>query len=110
MVLKEEGLHVEQLSQQTTYASMQEKQCVDDLALETLPSKLFAALWRTCSRRIEQGNMAGSMPYGFSSMLKEGHKHLEQPVIKNIEACKQLSELTRTSMGPQGMRASQTNH
>lgn len=35
-------------------------------------------------------------------MLKEGHKHLEEPVIKNIEACKQLSVLTRTSMGPQG--------
>jgi T-complex protein 1 subunit theta len=46
--------------------------------------------------------MAGGMPYGLSSMLKEGHKHLEEPVIKNIEACKQLSVLTRTSMGPQG--------
>ena len=42
------------------------------------------------------------MPYGLAAMLKEGHKHLEEPVIKNIEACKQLSELTRTSMGPQG--------
>lgn len=48
------------------------------------------------------GAMAGGMPYGLASMLKEGHKHLEEPVFKNIDACKQLAMLTRTSMGPQG--------
>ena len=38
-------------------------------------------------------------------MLKEGHKHLsglEEAVLKNIEACKQLAQITRTSMGPNG--------
>jgi hypothetical protein len=38
-------------------------------------------------------------------MLKEGHKHLsglDEAVIKNIDACKQLSKITRTSLGPNG--------
>ncbi len=49
--------------------------------------------------------MSGGMPYGLQSMLKEGHKHmsgLEEAVLKNIEACKQLAQITRTSMGPNG--------
>lgn len=38
-------------------------------------------------------------------MLKEGHKHLsglDEAVVKNIEACKELSAITRTSLGPNG--------
>lgn len=38
-------------------------------------------------------------------MLKEGHKHLsglDEAVIKNIQACKLLSKITRTSLGPNG--------
>ena len=49
--------------------------------------------------------MSMGMPYGLQSMLKEGHKHmsgLEEAVLKNIEACKQLAQITRTSMGPNG--------
>lgn len=45
-------------------------------------------------------------PYGIQSMLKEGHKHLsglDEAVLKNVEACKQLSQITRTSLGPNGM-------
>jgi len=44
--------------------------------------------------------------YGIQSMLKEGHKHLsglDEAVIKNIDACKQLSAITRTSLGPNGI-------
>lgn len=44
-------------------------------------------------------------PYGIQSMLKEGHKHLsglDEAVLKNIDACKQLSAITRTSLGPNG--------
>jgi len=44
-------------------------------------------------------------PYGIQSMLKEGHKHLsglDEAVLKNIDACKQLSTITRTSLGPNG--------
>ena len=40
-------------------------------------------------------------------MLKDGHKHLsglEEAVLKNIEACKELAQITRTSMGPNGER------
>jgi len=45
------------------------------------------------------------MPYGLQSMLKEGHKHfsgISEATLKNIEACKGLSQITRTSMGPNG--------
>jgi hypothetical protein len=48
--------------------------------------------------------MAG-MPYGISSMLKEGYQHfsgVEEAVVKNIEACKGLAQITRTSLGPNG--------
>lgn len=39
-------------------------------------------------------------------MLKEGYRHLsglDEAVIKNIEACKELSTITRTSLGPNGL-------
>jgi hypothetical protein len=48
----------------------------------------------------------GSMPgYGIQSLLKEGHRHLsglEEAVLKNIEACRELAVITRTSYGPNG--------
>jgi hypothetical protein len=37
--------------------------------------------------------------------VQEGHTHLsglDEAVIKNVEACKQLSKITRTSLGPNG--------
>lgn len=52
-------------------------------------------------------------PYGIQSMLKEGHKHLsglDEAVLKNIEACKELSAITRTSLGPNGMNKMVINH
>ncbi|MBA0771214.1 hypothetical protein Gotri_019711 [Gossypium trilobum] len=58
--------------------------------------------------------MAISMqPHGIQSMLKEGHKHLsglDEAVLKNIDACKQLSTITRTSLGPDGMNKMVINH
>ena len=48
------------------------------------------------------GSMAG---YGIQSMLKEGHRHLsglEEAVLKNIDACRELSAIKRTSLGPNG--------
>ncbi|CAN6570037.1 unnamed protein product [Malus baccata var. baccata] len=55
----------------------------------------------------------GMQPYGIQSMLKEGHKHLsglDEAVLKNIDACKQLSTITRTSLGPNGMNKMVINH
>ncbi|XP_047332347.1 T-complex protein 1 subunit theta-like [Impatiens glandulifera] len=52
-------------------------------------------------------------PYGVQSMLKEGHKilsGLDEAVIKNIDACNQLSTITRTSLGPNGMNKMVINH
>ena len=49
------------------------------------------------------------LPYGLSAMLKEGHRHysgLEEAVYKNIDACKQLAAIVKTSMGPNGERES----
>ncbi|KAK7364654.1 hypothetical protein VNO80_13394 [Phaseolus coccineus] len=44
--------------------------------------------------------------YGIQSMLKEGHKHLsglDEAVLKNMDARKQLSTITRTSLAPNGV-------
>lgn len=49
--------------------------------------------------------MALGMPYGMQAMLKDGHKimsGLEEAVLKNIDACKGLTQITRTSLGPNG--------
>lgn len=45
------------------------------------------------------------LPYGLQAMLKEGHRHysgLEGAVYRNIEACKALASIVKTSMGPNG--------
>ncbi|MCL7029621.1 hypothetical protein MKW94_004069, partial [Papaver nudicaule] len=47
------------------------------------------------------------------SMLKEGHKHfsgVDEALMTNIDACKQLSTMTRTSLGPNGMKKMVINH
>ncbi|KAF5829991.1 chaperonin complex component [Dunaliella salina] len=58
--------------------------------------------------------MAGmGLPYGLQSMLKEGHKHfagVEEAVLRNIEACKNMAQITRTSLGPNGMNKMVINH
>mmetsp|Transcript_33051 Transcript_33051/g.39988 ORF Transcript_33051/g.39988 Transcript_33051/m.39988 type:complete len:539 (-) Transcript_33051:207-1823(-) len=54
-----------------------------------------------------------SGPGGLPGLLKDGYKHLsgvEEAVIKNIEAGKQLSQITRTSVGPHGMNKMVINH
>lgn len=50
---------------------------------------------------------------GMGALLKEGHKHyegLDEAVAKNIEAVKQLAEITKTSLGPNGMNKLVINH
>jgi T-complex protein 1 subunit theta len=50
---------------------------------------------------------------GFSNLLKEGHKHfggLEEAIVKNINACREISNITRTSLGPNGMKKMVINH
>ncbi len=50
---------------------------------------------------------------GFSGLLKEGYKHyagLEEAVYKNIGACRDISKMTRTSMGPNGMKKMVINY
>ncbi|RHY31570.1 hypothetical protein DYB32_003373 [Aphanomyces invadans] len=61
--------------------------------------------------------MAKSMGFnpaaGLSGLLKEGHKHFEgvdEAVAKNIDAVKQLADISRTSLGPNGMRKLVINH
>jgi T-complex protein 1 subunit theta len=46
-------------------------------------------------------------------MLKEGYRHyagLEEAILRNISAAKELSMLTRTSFGPNGMKKMVVNH
>ncbi|CAD8076657.1 unnamed protein product [Paramecium sonneborni] len=50
---------------------------------------------------------------GFQSMLKEGARHyqgLEEAILKNIQACKEISNMTKTSLGPNGMKKMVVNH
>lgn len=50
---------------------------------------------------------------GFQSMLKEGarfYSGIDEVVIKNIEACKELSETTKSAYGPNGMNKMVINH
>jgi T-complex protein 1 subunit theta len=50
---------------------------------------------------------------GFQSLLKEGYRHyvgLQEAILRNIEACKELSQMTRTSYGPNGMKKMVVNH
>ncbi len=58
--------------------------------------------------------MAYFNPYGtFSSLMKEGTKHytgVEETILKNVEATKEISAMTRTSMGPNGMNKFVINH
>jgi T-complex protein 1 subunit theta len=50
---------------------------------------------------------------GLRGLLKEGSKHisgLDEAVLRNIDACKQLSAIVRTSLGPNGMNKMVVNH
>lgn len=45
--------------------------------------------------------------------MKEGYRHyagLEEAILKNIAACKEISTMTRTSLGPNGMKKMVINH
>ncbi len=50
--------------------------------------------------------MAMKIPkIGLPQMLKDGYQHsagLEEAVYRNIQATKELTEITRTSLGPNG--------
>ena len=50
---------------------------------------------------------------GLQSLLKDGSRHysgVEEAILKNIEACKQLSTITRTSLGPYGLNKMVVNN
>lgn len=54
-----------------------------------------------------------NMRRGIPSLFKGGTTHrsgLDEAVLKNLEACKQLTEITRTSLGPHGMNKMIVNH
>ncbi|KEG13157.1 putative CCT-theta [Trypanosoma grayi] len=50
------------------------------------------------------------MHNGPTSMLKDGSTFVDDPVIKNIEACRELAKITRSSMGPYGLCKMVINH
>ena len=61
--------------------------------------------------------MAQSMAYnqaaGIGGMLKKGHRAmdgLEGATLRNVEACREISTVTRTSLGPNGMNKLVVNH
>lgn len=53
------------------------------------------------------------MRSGVSSIMKQGTEHLsglQEAVLRNLAACKELSDVTRTSFGPNGMNKMVINH
>jgi T-complex protein 1 subunit theta len=51
---------------------------------------------------------SAGMPYGLQAMLKDGYTHtsgMSDAVAKNLEACKELSKVCRTSLGPNGAQS-----
>merc|ERR1712188_34728 len=50
---------------------------------------------------------------GLPGMLKHGAEHhtgIQDAIIRNLEACQQLTAITRTSLGPNGMNKLIINH
>merc|ERR1712070_413686 len=50
---------------------------------------------------------------GLPGMLKHGAEHhtgIQDAIIRNLEACEQLTTITRTSLGPNGMNKLIINH
>merc|ERR1719277_354528 len=50
---------------------------------------------------------------GMQGLLKEGGRHfsgVDEALLRNIEACKNLAQITKTSLGPYGMNKLIVNH
>mmetsp|Transcript_19594 Transcript_19594/g.29067 ORF Transcript_19594/g.29067 Transcript_19594/m.29067 type:complete len:522 (-) Transcript_19594:59-1624(-) len=58
--------------------------------------------------------MSQSMSYnaasGLGGMLKEGHKHWDDAILRNIDAAVELSSMVQTSLGPFGRHKLLVNH
>lgn len=44
------------------------------------------------------------------SLFKDGYKHVEMAILKNIDACESIGKLTKSSLGPNGMNKLIVNH
>mmetsp|Transcript_10547 Transcript_10547/g.15651 ORF Transcript_10547/g.15651 Transcript_10547/m.15651 type:complete len:550 (-) Transcript_10547:1341-2990(-) len=58
-------------------------------------------------------SMAYNQAAGLGGMLKKGHKSmqgLQGATLRNVEACHEISTITRTSLGPNGMNKLVVNH
>jgi len=58
-------------------------------------------------------SMAYNPSAGVSGMLKKGHQSfsgLADATIRNVQACREISTVTRTSLGPNGMNKLVVNH
>lgn len=47
---------------------------------------------------------------GPTSMMKDGSSVVDEPVVKNIQACRELAKITKSSMGPNGLCKMVINH
>lgn len=54
--------------------------------------------------------MSRYLTHSVGSMMKEGVRIHDEPVLKNIEAVKDLSKITRSSLGPDGLNKMVINH
>ena len=78
-----------------------------NLFLYILSTKIAQAQWGS------QPESTMFAPQGLQSILKEGGQHfagVDEAIVKNIEACKKIGEITQTSMGPNGMNKLLVDH
>mmetsp|Transcript_17239 Transcript_17239/g.26125 ORF Transcript_17239/g.26125 Transcript_17239/m.26125 type:complete len:518 (+) Transcript_17239:107-1660(+) len=55
-------------------------------------------------------SMAYNAASGLGGMLKEGHKHWDDAILRNIDAAMELSSMVQTSLGPFGRHKLLVNH
>jgi len=55
-------------------------------------------------------SMSYNAASGLGGMLKDGHKHWDNAILRNIDACMELSNMVQTSLGPFGRHKLLVNH
>eukprot|EP00662_Eupelagonemidae_sp_cell21_P028626 gene28626-4168_t len=84
----------------TLAAPLADEICNVTVGRHAVPFRLLPAA--AMSRFIKQA--------GLPSMLKDGSSVQEDPLLKNIQACKELAQMTRSSFGPFGLNKMVINH
>ena len=82
-------------------------------SLNVISSKLRLFLFAVSLNKPLNMAMHIPKPPGFAQMLKDGAKHysgVDEAVLRNVDACKELATTTRSTYGPNGQNKMVINH